>query len=87
MAQRMGIIFLLTPDHPREPPQDLFSHLMALLVSFPGENQAMAWILFLFLPALWQQAGEWRNLASGDSACHRVFGGAGEAGKSELSRG
>ncbi|XP_057620710.1 paired immunoglobulin-like type 2 receptor beta-2 [Chionomys nivalis] len=30
---------------------------MALLISLPGENQAMAWILFLLLPELCLQAG------------------------------
>ncbi|XP_075813059.1 paired immunoglobulin-like type 2 receptor beta isoform X3 [Microtus pennsylvanicus] len=48
---------LLNPDNPRDPPQDLFSLLMSLLVSLPGGIPDMAWVLLLLLPTACLQAG------------------------------
>ncbi|XP_028718440.2 paired immunoglobulin-like type 2 receptor beta [Peromyscus leucopus] len=48
---------LLTPEHSKVPEQGLHSGLMALLVSLPGGNQAMTWILLLLMSAACLQAG------------------------------
>ncbi|XP_026645022.1 paired immunoglobulin-like type 2 receptor alpha [Microtus ochrogaster] len=53
----------------RVPPRGLLSFLVSLLVSLPGEMQAMTWILLLLLPAACMQAGN-----SAGSSRERSFG-------------